>query len=483
MFTKKLLSFIFSLAVCVNFSQAQNAPADGKWSVQECIDFAMNKNISIKQAKLNVNSYEATLFQSKMGLYPTVNGQLGYGLSTGRVLNQTTYQYEQGSQQYLNPSLNMNLNLFRGLQQQNTIKQNKTVVTAYRFDAENSQNTVILNIVNYYLQVLNNKEQVEVAKNQIKVSQEQVDRTARLVEAGSKPETDLYDLKSQLANDELSLVTAENALRLAKLNLMQQMNLPFTDSFEIEGVQLNDPTEETYKETTQQIYDIAQGSQPNVKAADTRIESSQLGVAVAKGGLYPTLSLQGSLSSQYSNRTQKTIFGQPVPKTDIVGYVNNDPSMPVLYTYTDVPRTTESYSIGSQFKDYYQKYVGLNLSIPIFNAWQTRTRITTASITKQQAELTAQNTRVQLRQTIEQAYNDMVAASKKYAAYKKQVEALELSFKSTSNRFQVGLANSLDVSLAQNNLSKAKANFVQAKYDYIFRTKILDFYQNKPITF
>ena len=463
--------------------QAQTAQADGRWSVQECIDYAMNKSIPIKQARLYVSSYQATLFQSKAGLFPTVNGQLGYGYSTGRILNQTTYQYEQGSQQYLNPSLNLNFNLFRGLQQQNTIKQNKLNVVAYQFDADNAQNTVVLNIINYYLQILNSKEQVEVAKNQIKVSQEQVDRTDKLVKAGSKPETDLYDLKSQLANDELSLVTAENSLRFAKLNLMQQINLPYTDNFDIEGVQLNDPTEETYNEKPQQIYDIAQASQPNVKAADARIESNGLAIAVAKGGLYPTLNLQASLSSQYSNRTLKTVFGQPTNLTQTIGYVNGDQAMPVLYTTQTIPRTSEAYSVSDQFKDYYQKYVGLNLNIPIFNAWQTRTRIVTASINKQQAELTSQNTRVQLRQTIEQAYNDMVAAAKKYAAYKKQVEALELSFKSTSSKFQVGLSNSLDLSLAQNNLSKAKANFVQAKYDYIFRTKILDFYQNKPLVF
>ena len=455
--------------------------AQKKWTVQECVDYAIGNSISIKQSNLNLNNSQVNYFQSRTGLLPTLNAQIPYGLSAGRILNQTTYKYEQGTQQYLNPSLNFQWTFFKGLQQKHIVIQNRTLIKAFKYDAEQSKNTVLLNVINYYLQVMNNQEQVEIAKIQVETSKQQVERTGKLVKAGSKPEFDLYDIKSQLANDELTLVNAQNNVRIAKLNLMQNMNLPYDFNFEVETVSLNDPEISNYEKNSNEIFEVAKSSQPNIKAADTRIESNQYAVRIAKGGLYPYLTLNANLNSQFSDRNKITVQGQQSGNVQPIGFVKGDTVYSLPQNFT--PPSFQDYPLFHQLKDYFNKYVGLTLTIPIFNAWQTRTKISSAVITRKQSELTAQNTRVLLRQTIEQAYVDMVTAGQQYLAYKKQVESLELSYKGTESRYQVGLSTSIDLSLSKTNLGKAKANLVQAKYNYIFRNKILDFYQNKPLIF
>ena len=473
---------IIKLALVPCLFLSFSAMAQKKWTVQECVDYAIGNSISIKQSALYVNNSQVNYFQSRTGLLPSLNAQIPVGLSFGKVLNQTSYKYEQGSQLSVNPSLSFQWSFLKGFQLKNTVVQNKILITAFKYDAEQSKNTIMLNVINYYLQIMNNQEQVDIAKIQVATSKQQVERTEKLVKAGSKPEFDLYDNKSQLANDELTLVNAQNNVRIAKLNLMQNMNLPYDPTFEVESVVLNDPEITNYDKSSSEVYEIAKDSQPNIMAADSRINSNKYAVRIAKGGLYPYLTLNASLSSQYSDRNKITLQGQSSGNNvQPIGFIKGDTVYSLPQNFT--PPTLQDIPLFTQLRDYFNKYVGLTLTVPIFNAWQTRTKISSAIITRQQSELTAQNTRVQLRQTIEQSYIDMITAGQQYLAYKKQVESLELSYKGTESKYNVGLATSIDLSLSKTNLGKAKANLVQAKYNYIFKTKILDFYQNKPLVF
>ncbi|RYF51763.1 MAG: TolC family protein, partial [Cytophagaceae bacterium] len=239
-----------------------------------------------------------------------------------------------------------------------------------------------------------------------------------------------------------------------------------------------------YTASVQQLYDVASTNLPEVKGADLRVKSAILGVQVAKGGLYPTLSLNGNLSTIYSSAANiATPNGQVVGQAT-VGYIT-DPvtgtQIPVTSPIPGYDRTGVSY--GTQLSNNFSQSASLFLRVPIFQGNLSRNRITTAKIQQQNAELTALNTRLTLRQQIETAYTSMRAGANKYRATQVQVASLEKAFQVAESRLNAGAINATDYSIAKTNLDRARNSLVQAKYDYVFRTKILDYYQNKPLSF
>ncbi len=321
-----------------------------------------------------------------------------------------------------------------------------------------------------------------VATNQADVSRFQAERTERLVAAGSLPQTDLLNLQAQFANDRAALTTAENDLRIARLTLMQSMNLPAQDNFNIEQINLEDPTINAYERNAAQVYEAALQTLHSVKSADLLVQSNNYAVSAARGLLYPRLSLTAGMNSFYSSgqrfRTRTQVSDQTV-----IGFVNGDQNVPVIVNEPSYRVTESKYSFSNQLWDNLGQYIGLNLSVPIINGWQTRTQISRAIVDRKISELDAQTVRVQLRQDIELAYNNMEAAASQYRSNKQQVESLALAFRAAETRFNVGAINSTDYNVAKANLNLAQANLIQAKYNYYFRVKVLDFYQNKPLTF
>jgi len=466
--------------------------ADGVWSLQECIDYALVYNMAIKQSQLDVLSSQATLNQSKAGVLPSVNASASYQYSSGRSLNPYTNTYEDQVIQSNPLSLNANMNLFSGFQQINTIRQNLLARQANQLSVEQNKNITSLNVALGYLQMVQNKELVEVSRLQVASSQAQVERTEKLVNAGALPQNNLLDLKAQLANDQVALVTAQNNLQIARLNLMQNMNLPASPNFDVEAIPVGDPTLAAYGATPQQVYEMAEQSQPNIRSADLFIQSARRGVAAARGGLLPSLSLGAFVGANYSTAfTQFNPDGGSVTTTTPLSmgqnssvYVDaNGTQLPIMVTRTTPTGSEVITPYFDQLKNTQNKGFRITLSIPLFNGWQQRTLVANAVIRQKSLEYTAQNARIQLRQNIEQAYTNMTLAAQQYAAFRDQVQALELSFRAAQTRFDVGALNSLDYTLAKNNLNRAQANLVQAKYTYVFRAKVLDFYQNKPLTF
>jgi len=428
------------------FAQSQAQSGDNVWSLQECIDYAIRNSIPVNQSLLQVTANQATYTQSMAGFLPTASAYAVYQINSGRTIDQATNQFRTATfgNNYL--GMDASLSLFRGFQQQNLLRQNKFLVKSSQEALQQARNDAALNVSLAYLQVLNTFELVEVARSQVELSRSQVARTERLVQAGSLPQVDLLTLQGTLANDEALLVDAQNNFDLAKISLMQRMNLPVQPDFQIERVTVNDPGTEPYGQTVPEIYEVALKTQPGVQSTDLLVRSRELGVAAARGSYFPTLSLRGSLDSRYSTAN------------------DND-------------------SWRTQIGDNFGKATSLQLNVPILNGFQTRTRVATAVVQQRIAELDAQNTRLLLRQAIEQAYNNMLIASKRFTAYQAQVNALSTALKAAEVRLNVGSANQVDYNLAKQNLSLAQSNLVQAKYDYLFRIKILDFYQNKPLTF
>jgi outer membrane protein len=436
----------FVLSSIGGSAQNQAQPSDNVWSLQKCIDYAIRNSIPVNQSLLQVTGNQATYTQALAGFLPTANAYAAYEVNSGYAIDQATNAFRTATFRNNYLGVEANLSLFRGFQQQNLLRQSKFLVKSSQEALQQARNDAALNVSLAYLQVLNTFELTEVARSQVELSKSQVARTERLVLAGSLPQVDLLTLQGTLANDEALLVEAQNNYDLAKIALMQRMNLPVQPEFQIERITVNDPNTEPYGQTVPEIYEVALKTQPGVQSADLLVKSRELGVAAARGAYVPNLSLRGSLDSRYSS-------------------ANADDSW----------RTQIDNNLG--------KTAGLQLNIPIINGFQTRTRVATAVVQQKIAELDAQNTRLLLRQAIEQAYNSMLIASKRFVAYQTQVNALSTALKAAEIRLNVGSANQVDYNLAKQNLSLAQSNLVQAKYDYLFRVKILDFYQNKPLTF
>ena len=486
--TMKTLKILFALLVATTGAMAQNQTAsqangDNTWTLRECIDYSMANNLTIKRSELQSKNNEVSYFQSKTAFLPTISGNGRISWNFGRFIDPTTNQFINQNTQTGNFGLSGDVLLFQGGQQLNTLRQNEKAFRAGTEDIRQSQYDVSLNVAVNYLQVLQNQELLEVARNQAEISRGQVERTEKLVKAGSLPQTNLLDIKAQYANDQLSVTTALNNVRLSKLTLMQAMNLPAQDEFEVEKIQLENPDVTSYDKTAAQVYEIALASQPTVKAADLRVQSTNYAIRASRGFLYPSISFGGGLNTFYSDaRKRNSVTLNQIPSENVIGFLAGDKNQPVINSATPLFLFSEqNYPFGAQLGDNLGQFVGFNLSVPMLNGWQTRTTISRAVVQNKISQLDATNVRVQLRQNIEQAYLNLQAAAAQYIANREQVAAQELSFRANETRFNVGLANSVDYNTAKNNLARAQANLVNSKYTYYFRVKILDFYQNKPL--
>jgi outer membrane protein len=260
------------------------------------------------------------------------------------------------------------------------------------------------------------------------------------------------------------------------------LQLPAEESFDIAVPALGEPAVQASASTSALVYATAEGNMPEVKSADLGIESSKLGISIAKANYKPTLSMNYGISTFYSSAQKQHVVGYDGFVTQQIGYAV-DPATLVQYPVFTQSRKpiVQNFGFFDQMDESLRRNVGFTLNIPIYNRNQVKSSVANAQIAADRARLNAQITRNTLRQTIEQAYQDMVAAGQTYVSNKKQVEALEETFRVTQERFNLGLANMTDFAVAQNNLNGAKANLVRAKYDYIFKTKIIDFYMGKPV--
>ncbi|WP_460976478.1 TolC family protein [Spirosoma knui] len=463
---------------------AATTSASSRFNLQQCIDVGLQNNLTVRQSQVQLENSELQLRQSKLNRLPNVGGFASQNYSSGFNINPVTNAFVERGILSNNFQLNTQVTVYNGMALQNTIKQNDYLRQSNQQALQATQNNVALTVVQNYLNVLTNQEQLVVAQRQLDVSRAQLDRTQRLVNAGSLPEANLFDIRAQIANDELAIVNAQNNIDLAKLALLQTMNVPAANvpgTFEVEAVTVPDPSIDPYSATNQQLYETAEQFLPDVKAADLRVKSDAFGVQVARANLLPTLTLNAGVSTIYSNFGQQrqipTGSTVQIPQTIIVNGV------PQQIFISQEDYRTEDYSFTEQLRNNMNRSVALNLQIPIYNRSLSRTRILTATLQRQNSEIAAANARLQLRQQIETAYTNMRASANRYRATQAQVAQLERSFQVAESRFNAGALNSTEYNIAKSNLDRARASLVQSKYDYVFRTKLLDFYQNKPLTF
>ena len=370
---------------------------------------------------------------------------------------------DPGTNQFVNEQVNSNnfrvgsnVTLFNGLRLLNTFKQSQLDLLAAEYDLQGLSNDISMNIASAFMQAMFNEELLLVAEEQVDVTNEQLQRTEKLVESGSLPEGNLYDVQAQLASNELQVINAENALSASILALKQILNLDASVEFRIKRPDTDIPIEGLANRTVGTVYDHALNNWPQIKAREQQLESARKGEQIAFASYTPTLSANGSVSTFYSSAFQD--FDQQT------------------FEFTDVP-------YGDQVERNLSESVGLNLSIPIFNGLQSRTAVKQARLGRINAELQLKDQKNQLYASVQQAYNDAQAAKRQFDASDKSVRAMELAFDYAEKRYEVGMMNSLEFNTSANNLARARSEMLRSKYDYIFKMKVLDFYQGKPITF
>ena len=454
-----------------------------KWTLDSCISYALRQNIQLKINELNIQNAELTLEQSKNDRLPNANGAISHNYNWGRSIDPFQNTFVNQRIQTNNLSLNSSATLFNGFRLRNTIEQNELQVQANRLDYGQAQNDLMLNVASNYLQVVLNKEISENARLQKISTQSQYDRTQQLVEAGVLPRANLYDLEAQLAADQQQIILGENNLMLAKLQLRQLMQLPPTESFEVVTPEVDDPSAVLDSKNPYQIYQIAQFTQPNIKGADLSIEVAKKGIDVAEAAKYPTLALVGGAGANYSSNQKLRIdpTNPSIIGLDTLGYINGSPTDYVVRP--NVTFGTEKFGFFEQLNESFRYSIGLNLQIPIFNRFQVENNIQRAEIQTQNAQLNSQLVRTQLYQTIEQAYISARAAKASFEASQQRVKALEETVRVMEKRLDAGAANSTEYTVVKNNLAVAQADLLRAKYEFIFRIKVLEFYEGEELKF
>lgn len=451
--------------------------AQNTWDLKQCIDYAISKNIQVKQNDLQVDLAQNNINQSFATLAPTVNGSANHAYNIGRRIDPFTNTFANSSVRSNNFNVSANLNLFSGFTSVNTIKQNKALLGASQYDNERLRNDISVNVATAFLQVLFAKEQLTNMQNQLSLTTQQVNRNQILFDAGTVARGILLDLQAQQANDELNVINAQNTLDIAKLNLVQLLNLDETQSknFEV-AIPATDTIVAVITDSVPgEIFRDALAQRPEMRAADSRIKSNRIGVTIARGNYYPQLSAFGAIGTGYS-QLQQRVTGYNTSIVPIGATQNGD----IVYTQTQIP-VTELTPFNNQMSDNVNKTFGFSLSVPIFNGLQARTNVARAKINYEVSKLDYDQQALNLRKSIEQAYYDARAAYKKYMASRKSQEASSLAFKFATDRFDAGLMNTVDYATSRNNLMLSESNLLQAKYDYIFKSKLLDFYRGKPL--
>jgi outer membrane protein len=426
-----------------------SASAQEGWSLEQCIGYAIENNIQVKQQELNIKINENSFTQSKYSHLPNLNASASHNYNFGRAIDygSNTVSNDLSSSGL---SASSSVALFNGFQITNTRKRESINLQASISDIEKLKNSIALNIASAYLQILFYDELVATNRKQVELSNLQKERTSILVKAGSLPEGNIYEIDAQLASDELQLVNAQNQLEMAYLVLIQMLDLKSAENFRIQKPNLEGFDETIPTDSPINLFEQSQQFLPQIKSAQLRVSSAEKGFAIARGGYYPRLSLSGSY-----NTGVRMFLKEPASLT-------NEPFM-------------------EQFKQNASYSVGLSLTIPIFNALQVRTSVSTARINTDMARLNLENEKNILFKEIQQAYADANAALKKYYATTKSLSALQEAYRYTEQKFGLGMVTTLDYTTAKTRLAKAETELLQSKYEFIFKTKILDFYKGNPI--
>ena len=425
-----ILAFTFSIAPL----QAQQV-----LSLEDCIDYALKNNISLKQSALNIELNKTSYLQSKLQLLPSVNLNSSFNKNQGRYINPLTNEFIEQVSSSINLSYSTNVTLFNGFKNLNQIKKAANELLKSKYDLVSAKNELISTVALAYLQILFNEELYQIAGKQWDLTKIQETRIQILLDAGSVARGELLNIQSQIALEEQQLIQAENQLNMSKLQLAQLLEIQdyqnlklVAENIEIPVLQITENIEYDYKK--------ALSLQSTVKSSELAVNSAMYDYKTARANYLPTLSLTQTASSLYSDNAQ------------------------------------DMFTFNEQIDNNLQSGLFLNLSIPLFNKWATRTAVKQSEIQIENSRLNSQQAKNQLRKNMEQAYADQIASYKKHQSAQKSVLAYKESFGYINNRYELGMVNSYEFNESKNRLIKAESDELQAKYDLIFKVKLYEFY-------
>ncbi|MEN8117078.1 MAG: TolC family protein [Bacteroidota bacterium] len=444
---KNLIALFFGILLVMS---ASNSNAQNIWDLQTCFDYAIENNILIKQQTLNSQYNENMVKQAKSDKLPNLNAQVSNDYSFGRTLTYPENTYVNTNSTSVSGGIGTNFTLFNGLTLSNTVKQRQLDLEVTLHELQKTKDDIMLAIAAEYLEILFAEELILVTEANLEVTNQQINRTKQLVEAGSLAKGALLEIEAQLAREELQLVNDQNRVQLAYLNLYQLLELPIAESFKVEKPKLPEIQSNITMLNAFDVFNNAMDIRPEIKAAQLRVKSAMKQLDVAKGYRYPSLSLGANYYNLYNNKY-----------SDIYG---------------------ENIDFGDQLKNNGRSSIGFMLNIPIFNRFQVKNNITNSQLQISDYEYRLQTARNVLRKDIEMVYTNALAALNRYISTEKAVNSMEEAFRYTEEKFNVGMINSVEYNQSKNNLTSAQSDLLQAKYEYIFRTKILDFYNGVLIT-
>ena len=418
--------------------------AQETWDLQRCISHAIEHNLSIKQKEAARDQSQVELNTAQWSRLPNLNGNVGQSFNFGRAL-QADNTYGNRNTRNTNFSLGTNIPLFTGMQIPNSIALSKLNLKAATEDLAKAKEDISIQVASYFLQVLFNEELMKVARSQMKLSQEQLDKKVAFFKNGKASEAEVLEAKSRLAQDELSVVQAENNYQLALLDLSQLLELPYPHNFRISVPDIQDYSADLT--LPEEVYAQALMNKPAIKAAQYRLQGAEKSIRIAQSAYYPQLSFGAGIGTNY-------------------------------YHLSGI----ENASFGTQWRENMNKYLQVSLNVPIFNRFQTRNRVKSARIQHTALSWQLEESKKALYKEIQQAYYNALAAESKYKSSQSASESAEASFQLMSEKYANGKASATEYNEMRTAWMKTLSDGIQAKYEFVYRSKILDFYKGVPLT-
>ena len=430
---------ISSLTILCSF----NLQAQESWNLERCINHAIEHNLSIKQKEAAREQSEIELSTAKWSRSPNLNGNIGQSFNFGRAL-QADNTYGNHNTNNSSFSLGTSIPLFTGMQIPNNIALSKLNLKAATEDLEKAKEDISIQVASFFLQVLFNHELTKVARNQAQLSQEQLEKKVAFFKSGKASEADVLEAKSRLAQDQLSVVQAENNYQLALLDLSQLLELPSPEDFHISIPDID--SFKTELSLPEEIYAQAMMNKPAIKAAQYRLQGAEKSIRIAQSAYYPQLSFGAGIGTNY-------------------------------YHLSGI----ENEAVHTQWRQNMNKYLQFSLSIPLFNRFQTRNRVKSARIQHTALAWQLEESKKTLYKEIQQAYYNALAAESKYKSSLSASESAEASFRLMSEKYANGKASATEYNEMRTAWMKALSEGIQAKYEFVYRSKILDFYKGIPL--
>lgn len=438
---KKSIIILFVLFGVVAQAQVK------KWTLKECVDYALEKNINIKQAELDLSQSELNKKDVFGSFLPSFNASISHSWNIGLGQDPVTFDASTATTKNLSGGLGSNVDLYKGLQRINQMHRSNLTILASQYKLENMENDISLYVANAFLQILFSKEQIKVLDSQLEVTKSEQERTSELIDAGVLPSGDLLEVQATLSSQEQQLVVAENALYLSKINLAQLLLITDYDNFDISETEYLIPVSNILNESPETIYNKAKETRKEVLIAETNTKMAEYDLKIAKGAQQPSLSGSYSFGSNYF---RSELFDTP--------------------------------DFETQMTDNKKHNFSVQLSIPIFNGFSLSNNVKRNKINVERSKYLLEQEKLNLESTVYQAFNDAKGALKAYEAAVKTLSAREQAFNYSKERYNVGLLNSFDFSQSQNQFVTAQSEVVRTKYDFIFKLKVLEFYFGIPIT-